>query len=83
MLQGVAQCVAWCVVLCVTWSIPQGKKSSLEELTEEDVKILEEIDEENDRKGAFRRIFPQVTYCQKRSMTVSKETCVLVLYIYV
>ena len=32
---------------------------------------------------ALRRIFPQVTYCQKRSMTVSKETCVLVLYIYV
>lgn len=37
----------------------QGKKNALDELTEEDVKVLEEIDEEYARRGAFQRIFPQ------------------------
>ena len=36
-----------------------GKKLALEELTEEDVKILEEIDDEHARCGAYRRIYPQ------------------------
>ena len=36
-----------------------GKKNALEELTEDDVKILDEIEDEFARRGAYRRIFPQ------------------------
>ena len=36
-----------------------GKKGALEELTEDDVKVLEEIDEEHARRGNYRRIYPQ------------------------
>jgi hypothetical protein len=49
-------CHGWLTRSVASW---QGKKNALDELTEEDVKVLEEIDEEYARRGAFKRIFPQ------------------------
>ena len=37
-----------------------GKAGALENLSLEDVGVLEELEEEYARRGSYRRIFPQV-----------------------
>jgi hypothetical protein len=46
-----------------------GKAGALENLSLEDVGVLEELEEEYSRRGSYRRIFPQVL-CTSKAGTV-------------